>query len=119
MLYFTEEQNQNFTEDCLGGDEGSLVTQVSSQRVLSKILFCSEVKYKLNSTWPLGRATVQEAYNEPLWGELYVKGCWPLYSLNCHIQIVWPGIYKTSLYVYILPCASAKQSEVTLRWGSE
>ena len=37
-----------------------------------KFGFCSEVKYKLNSTRPLGRDTVQGAYNEPLWGELYV-----------------------------------------------
>ena len=37
-----------------------------------KFGFCSEVKYKLNSTRPLGRVTVQWAYNEPLWGELYV-----------------------------------------------
>ena len=37
-----------------------------------KFGFCSKVKYKLNSTRPLGRVTVQGAYNEPLWGESYV-----------------------------------------------
>ena len=37
-----------------------------------KFGFCSSVKYKLNSTRPLGRVTVQWAYNEPLWGKLYV-----------------------------------------------
>ena len=37
MLYFTEEKNCNFTEDCLGLDEGSAATRVSSQTVLSKI----------------------------------------------------------------------------------
>ena len=37
ISYFTEEQNPNFTEDCLGGDKGSTATRVSSQTVLSKI----------------------------------------------------------------------------------
>ena len=37
ILYFTEEQNPNFTEDGLGGEEGSAATRVSYQPFLSKI----------------------------------------------------------------------------------
>ena len=37
-----------------------------------KLGFCYKGKYKLNSTRPLGQATVQGAYKEPLRGELYV-----------------------------------------------
>ena len=60
---------------------------------------------------PLGRATVPGAYNEPLYGQLYVTiVTYELYALLSK---------KKSLYVNMLPSACPKQSEVKLHWGSE
>ena len=53
-----------------------------------KSVLLSKVKYKLNSTKSLGQVTVQGAYNEPLWGELYVT--WilsPVQSQLSHTEL--------------------------------
>ena len=39
-----------------------------------KLVFSSEVKYKLISTRPLGLDTVQGIYNEPRWGHSEIQG---------------------------------------------
>ena len=52
ILYFSEEQNPNFTEDRLGGDERSAATHVSSQTVQGKIWIWLPVKYNLKRSRP-------------------------------------------------------------------
>ena len=59
-----------------------------------KFGFCFKVKYKLNSTRPLGRVTVQGAYNEPLLGKVYVT--WILSPVQSQLSymdymvFLWP-----------------------------
>ena len=129
MLYFTEETNHDFNRGLFGWRQESAATQILSQTVRGKIWIWLQLKYKLNSARPLGRAilhisplpldqssivwigraTVQGAYNNPLWASCMWHGFWPLYSLYYHIPIVLTSFSKNKSV-----CAQTSRTESDL-----